>query len=157
MSNGLKTDLTKDEKTRPRRRRVSSISLTNRSRITNGSALCEYVDGRSSWARRFRDLIAAYSSDLGGDDALSEGQRAIIRRASLLQVELEFMEAKFAKTHDDGDLPHPGQIETYQRTAGALRRLIESVGLHEGRQARDVTPDPLSYARRHAEAEGEAA
>lgn len=133
------------------RNKVSGVSLTNRSRITNGSALLGYVDGRSAWARRFRDLLWVYAQDLGSEDLLSEGQRAIIRRAALLQVELEFQEAKFAQMHDEGETPGAKRIDEYQRTAGALRRLIESLGLHQGRVARDVTPTLDEYARRVAD------
>ena len=38
-----------------------------RSRVTNGSAILPGVDGRSVWARRFRDLMGLHLSDLGGD------------------------------------------------------------------------------------------
>jgi hypothetical protein len=39
---------------------------------TNGSTLLPGVDGRSSWARRARDIIAAHISDLGGVEGGSE-------------------------------------------------------------------------------------
>lgn len=135
------------------RRKLGGVSLTNRSKITNGSALAEYVDGRSAWARRFRDLICAYAQDLGGPDCLSEGQLAIIRRAALLQVELEFQESKFAQLHEADELPGAKRVDHYQRTAGALRRLIESLGLHQGRKQRDVTPTIDEYARHVREQE----
>jgi hypothetical protein len=39
-------------------------------------------------------------------------------------------------------------LDTYQRTTGALRRVLEMLGLQ--RRSRDVTPpDPLDYARQH--------
>ena len=137
---------TSENKPAPRRK-LSGTSLTNRSRITNGSALLEQVDGRSAWARRFRDLIAAHASDLGGEDLLSEGQRAIVRRAALLQVELEFQETKFANMHEQGKVPGAHRIEHYHRTSSALRRLIESLGLHQGRKPRDVTGIVLEALR----------
>ena len=67
-----------------------------RSRITNGSALLPGVDGRSPWVRRCKDVIAAHLSDLGGEDNTSAAERSIIRRASVLTVELERLEARFA-------------------------------------------------------------
>jgi hypothetical protein len=39
------------------------------------------------------------------------------------------------------------QLECYQRTANSLRRLLESVGLK--RRPKDVTPNPLDYAREY--------
>ena len=74
-------------------RHKADLSLTRvRSAITNGSALLADVDHRSGWMRRLRDIIKAHEADAGGPDILSEGQRAIIRRAALLQLQLEMME-----------------------------------------------------------------
>jgi hypothetical protein len=112
-----------------------------RSRITNGRSLLRNVDGRSFWCRRLRDLQALLVSDLGGDDAISSAEHAIIRRACVLQVECERREAKFAEAGEASDQ----QIEVYQRVSNSLRRLLESVGLQ--RRARDVTPDLGTYLR----------
>ena len=78
-------------------------------------------------------------SDLGGDDAVSEAERSIIRRAAALTVELERMEVVFAVA---GEASRE-QIDLYQRTANSLRRLLESVGIK--RVPRDVTPDLRDY------------
>lgn len=83
------------------------------------------VDGRSTWVRRLRDLIALHLSDLGGEDAVSEAERSIVRRVATLTVELERMESVFAVAGE----ARPDQIDLYQRTANSLRRLLESVGL----------------------------
>ena len=104
--------------------------------VTNGSAVLAHVDGRSAWMRRFRDLIATPEADLGGRDTLSEGQRAIVRRAALLQCQLERMETHIAQ--NDGEAGEK-LIDCYQRTSGGLRRLLESIGLNQGRKQRDVT------------------
>jgi hypothetical protein len=61
----------------------------------------------------------------------------------VLVVELEIMEAKFAKAGDEGAAP--STLDLYARVAANMRRLLESVGLQ--RRARDVTPNPLEYAR----------
>jgi hypothetical protein len=114
----------------------------NRSRLTNGSHLLPGVDGRSTWARRLRDLMELHVEDLGGPDNLSEAEKSIIRRASCLTVELERLELHFAKA-DGADAD---ALDLYSRTAGNLRRLLEAVGLQ--RRARHLNPpDPLSYAR----------
>jgi hypothetical protein len=86
-----------------------------------------------------RDLIGLHLSDLGGDDAVSEAERSIVRRSATLTVELERMESAFALAGE----AKPEQIELYQRTANSLRRLLEAVGLQ--RRARDVTPTLSEY------------
>jgi len=106
----------------------------SRSRISNGSSVLPGVDGRSTWVRRLRDLIGLHLSDLGGDAAVSEAERSIVRRIATLTVELERLEACFAIAGSAS----ADQLDLYQRTANSLRRLLESVGLE--RRARDVSP-----------------
>lgn len=112
---------------------------THRSRVTNGSAVLPGVDGRSVWMRRLRDLIDLHVADLGGGDSVSAAERSIVRRAATLTVELERMEGTFALAGEAA----PDALDLYQRTAGNLRRLLESVGLQ--RRARDITPDLSQY------------
>jgi len=119
-----------------------------RSRISNGSQLLAGVDGRSTWARRLRDLIELHTNDLGGDANISEAERAIVRRASVLIVELERMETDFALANG---APNIATLDAYQRAAGNLRRLLESLGLQ--RRARDVTPGVRQYVAVKAAAE----
>jgi hypothetical protein len=128
-------------------RKRLDLSLSKvRSAITNGSTVLADLDHRSAWARRFRDLLNAHETDLGGYDGLSEGQRSIVRRCAMLELQCELMEGKFAANSGAASRP---ELEIYQRTSNSLRRLLESLGLHRGRRARDITPpDPLEYARR---------
>lgn len=105
------------------RPKPTTVKGPHRSAITNGKLL-PGVDGRSTWARRLRDVIQALSADLGTDD-LSEADRSVIRRAATLTVELERMEEAFAAK----GAADPDEIDLYGRTAGNLRRLLESVGL----------------------------
>lgn len=125
---------------------VAATKPPARSRVTNGSALLSGVDGRSTWARRLRDLIELHVGDLGGEAAVSAAERSIVRRAATLTVELERLEARFAvageASKDDLDL--------YSRVAANLRRLLEAIGLE--RRPRDVTPDLHSYLARKAAA-----
>ncbi len=109
-----------------------------RTRVTNGrSLLGSGVDGRSMWARRFRDVLALHLSDLGGESVTSEAEKSIARRAACLVVELEQMEIRFA-TGDtpEGEDDTGNLIDRYQRCANTLRRLLESLGLQ--RRAKDV-------------------
>lgn len=93
-----------------------------RSRLSNGHALPRGVHSHSSWARRFRDLLAIQLSER--PDA-SESEVAIVKRACTLIVSLEQMELRFAiagkASNDD--------LEVYQRCSSSMRRLLESVGL----------------------------
>jgi hypothetical protein len=104
-----------------------------KSRITNGTALLPDVDGRSPWVRRCKDLIAERLADLGGFDNCSGAERSIMRRASVLEVELEHLESTFALAGS----AEPELLDLYARVAANHRRLLESVGLQ--RRSRDVT------------------
>jgi hypothetical protein len=119
---------------------ISARSPAPRSRVTAGKAL--FADGtgdmRLGWARRMRDIFETHISDMGGDDAVSEAERSIARRAAVLTTELERMEALFAID----DAPD-GMLDLYQRTANSLRRMLETLGLK--RRAKDVTPDLRTY------------
>jgi hypothetical protein len=90
------------------------------------------IDGRSLWARRCRDLTAQLVADQGGDDVISAAKMAIVRRAAIIQVELELRELRFAEAE-----PSYQQLEQYSRISGNLRRMLESLGLE--RRAKDVT------------------
>lgn len=103
-----------------------------RSAISNGQAIVAGVDGRSTWCRRLRDLVALHLSDLGGEDNVSEAEKSLVRRASVLEVELERLEAGFAISE-----PDTLSLDAYQRATGALRRLHEVLGLP--RRAKDIT------------------
>jgi hypothetical protein len=107
--------------------------------MTNG-AILPGIDGRSTWARRLRDLVALHVVDLGGDQKVSEAELAIIRRAAVIIAELERMEKGFALSEGAPGMP---ELDMYQRLANSMRRLLEAVGLQ--RRPRDVTPDLKTY------------
>jgi len=66
-------------------------STTNRSAVTNGSKLLVGIDGRSPAARRFRDLVDAYTSEIGGE--LTEVERGLVKQAAALTLTAEGMQA----------------------------------------------------------------
>jgi hypothetical protein len=116
------------------RTKVARVKDPQRSRITNGSALLPGVDGRSAWVRRAKDLFALHISDLGGEDNVSEAERALLRRAVTLIIELERREVVFAQARAaDNDA-----LAIYQTTVNTLRRTLEALGLQ--RRPRDVGP-----------------
>ena len=100
------------------------------------------MDGRSPWIRRCKDLIREHLADMGGESNVSAGERSLIRRASVITAELEFLEARFAVAEEGAK---PDDLDLYLRASNNLRRLLEAIGLQ--RRMRDVTPDPLHYAR----------
>jgi hypothetical protein len=109
-----------------------------RSRVSNGSAMfLDSVDGRSVLARRYRDVLAALVSDMGGDP--SEAQSLIARRSATLAVWCELAEAGMAKG-DNLD------IAEFTTATNALRRLLADIGLE--RRARDLTPTVDAYVAR---------
>ena len=81
------------------RTKVARAKDPQRSRITNGSALLPGIDGRSAWVRRAKDLLTLHISDLGGEDNVSEAERALLRRAVTLIIELERREVMFAQAN----------------------------------------------------------
>jgi hypothetical protein len=94
------------------------------------------------WARRLRDLTAMLIADQGGDDVISAAKMAIVRRAAIIQVELELRELRFADEE-----PSYLQLEQYSRISGNLRRMLESLGLE--RRAKDVTPPSVDAYLEH--------
>ena len=138
----MRENTAEDESKEYRRDGIKPIRLAKssfRSSVSNGRRILpKIVDGRSLWARRYRDVLALHTADLGGDDNISEAERAILRRAATLIVQLEQMEVKFAQGNDKGYL-----IDRYQRCSNTLRRLLESLGLQ--RRARDITPTVAEY------------
>ena len=96
----------------------------------------ERIDGRTLLARRFRELTAAYTSDLGGD--LSEAENQLVRRAATLSMRAELAETKLAaQQFDDLD------FDEFLSLCNVLRRLLVTLGLK--RVARNATPILADY------------
>ncbi len=94
------------------------------------------MDGRGVVPRRFRDLVTAIVEDLGGAQAITQGELQLVRRAAFLCVQAEIQETEVAKGS-------PLEIEDYVRLVNALNRTLASIGLK--RRPRDVTPDLQDY------------
>jgi hypothetical protein len=109
-------------------------ALTNRSRT-----FLQGADGRTAWARRFRDLVETHEADLGGPGRLSEAERQIVRRCSALEVECERMEGEIASSGG----AHPELLDIYIRASGGLKRMLDLIGLE--RRPRDVTPSAAQW------------
>ena len=108
--------------------KTPDLSLNKaRAAVTNGSRILNDLDHRSAWARRLRDLIDDHTADLGGIDSLSSAQTALVRRASMICLQLELMEGRFAEAENGQATIR--QLEAYQRCVNTLRRTLESLGL----------------------------
>ena len=114
-----------------------------RTRMGNGSTVLAGVDGRASRPRRYREILAQLSSDMGGDP--SEAQTQIARRAAELAVWSEDR----ARALMDGEEIDIGEFTT---ATNALRRLLADLGLE--RRARDVTPTPEGVSQFEAVVSG---
>jgi hypothetical protein len=110
---------------------VRSRPKRSRSRVTNGTRAFVDGDGRSPWARRWKDLCELHAKDISpsGPLHLTEAQRSLIRRAATLETELEQVEGKLSEgTAQD--------LATYATASAHLRRLLETLGIE--RRARDM-------------------
>jgi hypothetical protein len=125
---------------KPNGNRSASDGMPSRQRsaISNGKRLFVEGDGTSAWSRRYRDLIAAHVSDLGGTTELSEAQQSLVKRAAALETELEQLEGKLS-------LGESIDLDAYGRATNTLRRTLEALGLR--RIAVDIT-DSATRARR---------
>jgi hypothetical protein len=91
------------------------------------------LDGRSRAARNARDIAAAMTADLGGEQDLTEAQRQLIQRAATLGALIEDFEARFLAGAQLDDLPK------YLSAITTQRHVLSLLGLE--RRARDATPD----------------
>jgi hypothetical protein len=101
------------------------------------------LDARTAAAQAARDLIATLSADLGGEDHLSAGEKQLVQRAALTGAIVADFEARWVAGQ-------PVDLGDYLQAVNVQRRVLATLGLQ--RRQRDVTPDPLTYAREHDEA-----
>jgi|SRR6516225_2933472 len=133
------------------RRPFATGSPCLRSRVTNGRTLFVEADGRGPWGRRFRDILAEITNDLGGADLLSEGQRQLARRCATISIACEKLEG-------DAAAGATIDLETYGKLTDRLGRTFQRLGLK--REPRDIGPsladliaqDEAEEAARAAEA-----
>jgi hypothetical protein len=81
-----------------------------------------HLDGRTTAARRVRELIEAFGRDLGGAGQLSEGARQLIQRAAVLGAYIEHCEAQWL-----GGVAI--DLADYLQVINAQRRVLASIAL----------------------------
>lgn len=99
-----------------------------RSRIANGRTLLPTALGNSVWARIAKDTLSSLIAHLGGIDMISETQRLIARRVSMLEAELVHMEDVIGVARGEGREPDPALVDRYAMIADRQRRLSEPLG-----------------------------
>ena len=106
-------------------RRIASIVRTKsrqKSRVTNDKALLPDIDGRSSAARRYRDLVGAFIADMGGPDQCGDIKLGLLRRLAAVTVQAEVLEARMV----NGE---PVDVATLCQLASTAMRLSARLGL----------------------------
>jgi hypothetical protein len=91
-----------------------------RSAVTNGKVLhsnAAQIDGRGHNARRFRDLVAAFSEGFG---ELNEADRALIKTAATLSLKMELLQADLVAGL-------PVDADQLIRLAGTSKRALAAV------------------------------
>ena len=122
------------------RTQVVARKPSSRSRLSNGRDVIAGVDKRSAIARRYRDIIEAISSDQGGDSRLSETRRQLVRRLAGAAVLAECLETKIANGLEVN-------VAEYATLTSTMVRVAQRLGIDHRRIPKDITPDPLEYAR----------
>lgn len=118
---------------RDRAPKAVPVAANAASSLTNGNRLWpKGTDLRTAWGRRLRDVIVMHTQDLGGWQNCSAAELSLARRAAVLTVECEKLEALFASAP-----AAPEQLDLYSRLTNTLRRTHEALGLQ--RRARMLT------------------
>ena len=117
---------------------LAGRAATARSKLTNGTrgAVLPGVDQRSAVARRFRDIIAAIVTDLGGPNHTTETRLHLIRRFAMLVVQAEEMEARYSEGEQI-------EISKHVKISSTLVRLAGRIGMK--RVPKNITPDLKQY------------
>jgi hypothetical protein len=100
------------------------------------------LDGRTNAAKLFDRLIADIESDLGGRDELSTIELQLIEAFAGAAVTLQHLNCQLA-------LGEKIDLAQHSSAVGAMVRVASRLGLQ--RRSKDVTPDPLDYARQYDE------
>jgi hypothetical protein len=119
-----------------------------RSKITNHVDLLPDPDGRSSAARRFRDLVSAFLVDMGGIENCSEIKLGLVRQLAAVTVQAELLAAQMVNGV-------PVDIPTLCQLASTTVRLstrlgIERIAKNIGPSFGDLLRDDIRRRRRRA-------
>jgi hypothetical protein len=82
--------------------------------MSNGSKLLTGVDGRSTVARRFRDIMRGYAEEF---EVVTEAEQVLVRQAATLAILSEQLQAQLVKGE-------PIDADTITKLTGQLRRVL---------------------------------
>jgi hypothetical protein len=117
--------------------------LRTRAAVSNGTRMHpKGVDGRSAEARRFKDLVSSFAASLGGEGALTEAERALIRNAASLTVQCERLQAALVAGREVNS-------EEMTRLANSSARVLAALRIKgERKEATPTLSQYLAAARR---------
>jgi hypothetical protein len=127
------------------RKPIARSSTTNRSAVTNGSKLLVGIDGRSPTARRFRDLVAAFEAEIGGN--LTEVERGLVKQAAALTIRAEQLQADIVNGK-------PVDSDALIRISSTAKRILGAIGEKAARR-KQSEPTLEEYLDRRAAAEAD--
>lgn len=113
-----------------------------RSSVSNGKRSLPGIDGRGTWSRRRRDLIASFTAELNWP--LRERDKALIANAAALIVRCEQLHVQIVRGADVDD-------DQLIRLSNVATRLLTALGLDKAKPQ----PSGLSlsdYLRTHHDA-----
>jgi hypothetical protein len=96
----------------------ATTHATARSKINNGTRLFTNIDGRSSSARRFRDLVQSFEAEFDGN--LCEADRSLIRQAATLLLKSEQIQEAVVRGE-------PVDSDALIRMASTAKRVLAAI------------------------------
>jgi hypothetical protein len=108
----------------------------------NGRTLAPGLPGHGAWAERVREILSAHVADLGGLDQISEAERSILRRASVITIEAERLERRLSAFPPDHISRN--DLALYVMLSNSLRRLLDLTGLQR-REPKTLIPTITEY------------
>jgi hypothetical protein len=84
------------------------------------------IDGRTRSARRLKAIQRALTDDLGGDTALSEPTRILVKHVASLTLQTETLQDRIAAAGEEATLKSFDQLT---RLSNVLSRALKSLGL----------------------------
>jgi hypothetical protein len=102
---------------------------TVRSALSNGTRMHpKGVDGRSTTARRFKDIVVSLAESSGGEAALNEAEKALIRNAAAMVLRSERLQADSVSGRDVDSAELTRLANASARLLSALRRKPKAAG-----------------------------
>ena len=112
--------------------------------VTRSIGSCDHLDGRTAAAKQFEAVARAIAEDLGGVAHLSAIQKHLVEAFAGVSIHLGDLHARLLLGEKIDICEHATAVST-------MVRIAQRVGVR--RTQRDVTPEPLDYARAHEDAE----